>query len=224
MIGRATALMIWNRTNETPEQPDPPEEVGTSGSFRRWLAGMISPELRIEAESDPLTGLNNVRTDERMVRKALDDRRKEPGTATVLVRFRADVDNFKVFNDVHGHAAGDRALDLIGRVLRGSVRMGEILVSPARVGGDEFAMTLVIPAEESPDRIRRRLENEVSRALRREGFHRAGDREIGVSVGYAVAGPDTPLRLLDAEADRSARSRKSANGRSRPRPPRGRRA
>ena len=177
-------------------------------SFRRWLAGVISPELRTEAERDPLTDLNNPRADERLVNQALAVRREEGGTGNVLVRFRADMDNFKAFNDTHGHMAGDRVLALVGRILRTSIREGEDIVSPARVGGDEFAMTLLVPANASPERIRHRLEANVAEALRREGLHLAGPLEVGISIGFAVADPDTLPHRLDEEADRSARRRK----------------
>lgn len=179
-----------------------------AGAFRRWLAGVISPELRVEAERDPLTDLYNLRADARLVNQALALRRQEGESGNVLVRFRADMDNFKAFNDTHGHMAGDRVLALVGRILRNSIREGEDIVSPARVGGDEFAMTLLIPASASPERIRDRLEENVSDALRREGLHRAGPLEVGISIGFAVADPDTLPHRLDAEADTSARRRK----------------
>lgn len=178
-------------------------------ALRRWLAGVIAPDLRTEAERDPLTDLYNLRADQRLVHKALALRRREGESGDVLVRFRADMDNFKAFNDTHGHTAGDRVLALVGRILRNSIREGEDIVSPARVGGDEFAMTLLIPASASPDRIRDRLEQNVAEALRREGFHRAGPLEVGVSIGFAVARPDTMPHRLDAEADTSARRRKT---------------
>jgi diguanylate cyclase (GGDEF)-like protein len=194
------------------------DHLSLYGAFRRWLAGVISPELQTEAELDPLTGLNNVRTDERVVEQALVHHRTDAGSrGRLLVRFRADVDNFKALNDHYGHRVGDRALDLIGNVLRGSVRSGEEVVSPARVGGDEFAMTLVLPFLTHPEWIRNRLEYNVAAALRREGLDRVGTVEVGVSIGFAVARPRVSLAELDAEADRSAQRRKALHNRSRSR-------
>ena len=46
-----------------------------------------------------------------------------------------DVDNFKTVNDRYGHAAGDRVLAEIGRVIRNSFRGADVA---GRVGGDEF--------------------------------------------------------------------------------------
>ena len=48
-----------------------------------------------------------------------------------------DLDNFKTINDLHGHAAGDRALCHFTDVLRMNLRP---IDNAARVGGDEFAI------------------------------------------------------------------------------------
>jgi diguanylate cyclase (GGDEF)-like protein len=48
-----------------------------------------------------------------------------------------DIDNFKAVNDVHGHAAGDRALALFSSIVSQGVRRGDIF---GRLGGEEFAI------------------------------------------------------------------------------------
>jgi diguanylate cyclase (GGDEF)-like protein len=50
-----------------------------------------------------------------------------------------DLDRFKKVNDTYGHPAGDRVLQSMGRALRKQLRQTDIL---ARVGGEEFAVTL----------------------------------------------------------------------------------
>ena len=81
---------------------------------------------------DPLTGLSN--------RRCFDD-----WLATVPDRDRAaalllvDVDDFKVVNDVYGHAVGDEALRRVARLVAAHVRPGDLAL---RLGGDEFAMVL----------------------------------------------------------------------------------
>jgi diguanylate cyclase (GGDEF)-like protein len=50
-----------------------------------------------------------------------------------------DIDHFKRFNDTHGHAAGDHALQLIARTIRRSFRLSDVV---ARYGGEEFVVIL----------------------------------------------------------------------------------
>jgi diguanylate cyclase (GGDEF)-like protein len=50
-----------------------------------------------------------------------------------------DLDGFKAVNDTAGHEAGDRVLQVVGRVIRENCRATD---TPARLGGDEFAVIL----------------------------------------------------------------------------------
>jgi diguanylate cyclase (GGDEF)-like protein len=59
-----------------------------------------------------------------------------------------DIDNFKNFNDDHGHLAGDWALKRVSQVIMGSVRIPDMVF---RYGGEEFAVAL--PETDKPDAI-----------------------------------------------------------------------
>ena len=50
-----------------------------------------------------------------------------------------DIDHFKKLNDEHGHETGDRALRILSRTMRQSVRDQDLL---ARWGGEEFVLLL----------------------------------------------------------------------------------
>ena len=86
----------------------------------------------MQANTDPLTCLLNRRSLEAAAQELVD-------MGETYVAAYADLDHFKVLNDVHGHDAGDRALRLFARVLRDSVRPSDI---PARYGGEEFVVVL----------------------------------------------------------------------------------
>eukprot|EP01114_Cavostelium_apophysatum_P024868 TRINITY_DN9915_c0_g1_i2.p2 TRINITY_DN9915_c0_g1~~TRINITY_DN9915_c0_g1_i2.p2 ORF type:complete len:354 (+),score=82.45 TRINITY_DN9915_c0_g1_i2:1-1062(+) len=88
------------------------------------------------AHEDPLTGLpNRVLLGDRLrqaIRTASRDAHK-----VALIYF--DLDKFKPVNDTHGHAVGDRLLQMVARRLRAGLREADTL---ARVGGDEFVVLL----------------------------------------------------------------------------------
>ena len=114
-----------------------------------WMArSRVAANLRIErikketekakeaSMKDPLTGLFNRRWFDQelimQVNKA--NRAKDSHLPLWLITF--DVDNFKLYNDKHGHAVGDRILKDIAKL---PARAEEPI---ARVGGEEFSQLL----------------------------------------------------------------------------------
>ncbi len=86
--------------------------------------------LRVQARSDPLTGLLN----RDAVLAELETRLDDPLRATLAVLY-IDLDRFKVVNDVLGHAAGDRLLASAARRIQRAIGSEGLI---ARFGGDEF--------------------------------------------------------------------------------------
>ncbi|MDL1942402.1 diguanylate cyclase [Chloroflexi bacterium CFX2] len=92
--------------------------------------------LRELSMRDHLTGLFNRRyLEETLERELLRVARKGLPLGLIML----DVDDFKRFNDVHGHAMGDAILREVGKLLLGHVRREDI---PCRYGGDEFIVIL----------------------------------------------------------------------------------
>ncbi len=92
--------------------------------------------MRRMAHEDALTGLpNRVLLGDRL-RQAIRSAGRD-GHKVAVVYF--DLDRFKPVNDTHGHAVGDRLLQLVARRLRAGLRESDTL---ARVGGDEFVVLL----------------------------------------------------------------------------------
>jgi diguanylate cyclase (GGDEF)-like protein len=88
------------------------------------LTGMVT--------TDPLTGLPNRRAWESRIAQAA----MQAGPVTVAM---IDLDNFKAFNDTHGHIAGDSLLRETADAWIGQLRGADLL---ARLGGEEFGLLL----------------------------------------------------------------------------------
>ena len=111
------------------------------------------------------------------------------GSAVVLI----DLDNFKRYNDNHGHEAGDDVLIAFADAIRWSVRKQDIAF---RIGGDEFLLMLVgadrTEAEQVLDRLRHRWAE--------------ADEPVGFSAGIA-SGEQDLMRLADEHMYANKRSR-----------------
>jgi diguanylate cyclase (GGDEF)-like protein len=92
--------------------------------------------LRYDAWHDPLTGLFDRRSFDRLLRMAI-ARSTRYGWPFTLVML--DLDHFKTINDEQGHQAGDAVLRDLGERFRRALRFGD---NAGRIGGDEFAMIL----------------------------------------------------------------------------------
>jgi diguanylate cyclase (GGDEF)-like protein/PAS domain S-box-containing protein len=88
------------------------------------------------ARTDELTGLPNRRAwNEELLREMSRAERYGTGLAVAML----DLDNFKAFNDEHGHPVGDELLREAGVEWRLTLRVSDFV---ARVGGEEFAVML----------------------------------------------------------------------------------
>jgi diguanylate cyclase (GGDEF)-like protein len=99
------------------------------------------------ATTDPLTALPNRRAWETKIAQAA----RQPGLVTIAM---IDLDNFKAFNDTHGHIAGDTLLRETADAWVGQLRGADLL---ARVGGEEFGLLLYDAELESAYEIAERL-------------------------------------------------------------------
>ena len=91
--------------------------------------------LQALSEEDPLTGLANRRTFERILLSSAASLDRTHGTALLMI----DIDHFKSINDFYGHPTGDRCLQNLGTLLRDEEVIEGVA---ARYGGEEFAIVL----------------------------------------------------------------------------------
>src|ERR1700736_4929214 len=112
--------------------------------------------LKNLAANDGLTGLANRRSfDQRL---AMELARAER-TNTSLTLVLADVDHFKLFNDVHGHQKGDECLRAVAAAIGdNSFRPGDL---SARYGGEEFAIIMPATDQKNACRVAERVRNAV---------------------------------------------------------------
>jgi diguanylate cyclase (GGDEF)-like protein len=164
-------------------------QIDTPSVMRTLLLAVerhrMTTTLRAAAFTDELTGLYNRRG---YVTRAVS--LLKTADPKVVWQIFFDVDDLKRINDSFGHWAGDRALIEVANVLRLAFRSTDIV---ARVGGDEFAVLAVAPADAAPESWTARWREPLTALSARRDF------PLSVSVG--VAQPDerastTPEDLL----------------------------
>ena len=118
---------------------------------------------RLEQKSriDELTGLFNRRYFEERLKEELS---RHSRYGDVFSIFMLDLDNFKAYNDVYGHPAGDILLGQIGKITKSSVRNVD---QAFRYGGDEFVVILPQTVRDAAyvvaERVRRQIAEEMAR-------------------------------------------------------------
>ena len=131
----------------------------------------LRQQLAKLAVRDPLTALLNRRSFEENVRKEVVRTTRYQHT---LFLFFMDVDNFKNYNDLYGHQAGDALLIETANLLTNSIR--ENIDSVYRYGGDEFIMLLLhLPVAQALS---------VARRIGRK-FHLLKFEPTSISIGIA---------------------------------------
>jgi diguanylate cyclase (GGDEF)-like protein len=137
-------------------------------NYRRTLAA--------QARTDPLTGLRNrLAMDDDL--KCLHNSSERYGLDYSLAM--CDVDNFKSYNDLYGHQAGDAAIQAIARTLTGECRDTDTVY---RYGGEEFL--LLLPHQ--------------SWASAAAALERIRAAVLGLGVPHASTGTGTGLLTMSA--------------------------
>lgn len=155
-------------------------------SVSTLVLGVVSEQVRAASTTDPLTGAVSRRgLDERASGFALRHRGRHRGVAVVVL----DLDGFKTYNDVYGHAAGDALLVDAVRAWNRVLPAGSLL---ARTGGDEFVAlvaTSAVGAAADADLL--------------DDLRRAAPDGVRASGGSAPWPVGTALEEATHEADRA---------------------
>ena len=183
-------------------------ELSKTTAYAVMLGGALLDQARLfdqvrsMAVSDPLTGLANYRRLISVMEAELDRSRRTLRPFSIVL---LDMDGLKTINDHFGHLTGSRALVRLGKILRNHSRA---IDTPARYGGDEFALILPEAGPEIATRVVSRIRERLSTE--------AEAPQLSVSAGVAAfpEDGDTPEKLLGA-ADRALyRMKHRGNGSS----------
>lgn len=203
--GLAAAMLVLVGQQVLPallvgSYPDWRTTSGTAGVFLAvslglgWTTEMMHRRtfnaLQL-AYADPLTGLGNRRVLEYVFDRHMAGAAR--GIPASVVMF--DLDDFKDYNDAHGHAAGDAALVLFARVLTEEARRSDL---PVRTGGEEFVVVLSGATDQGAlayaERVRARIRSEPT----------STGTTVTVSAGIAEARPEHRVMTdVIAAADRA---------------------
>jgi diguanylate cyclase (GGDEF)-like protein len=131
------------------------EAAASAGEKLNYDDDTTIRELIKMATEDDLTGMKNRRYVKEFLRQIITRAEKEGSKVTVLL---FDIDNFKHYNDVYGHSAGDSILKQASILMQRCCRSHDIV---GRIGGDEFAVIFWDnPKEQSSEAERRAMQSD----------------------------------------------------------------
>lgn len=188
---RGDGSRMWVRTNVVP--------LSVPGSTERYALTAVEDitemqqqrvELEFAANHDPLTGVAN----RAAMCRAIEQTAVTTGTLPGLLLI--DLDEFKVVNDSHGHAAGDHVLQTVAERITGALRGSDVV---ARLGGDEFAVVAPNLNADNVDGLVERIRRSVTQPIE------FGDTTLTqtMSIGIAFGDDGHDLADLLVKADRA---------------------
>lgn len=153
----------------------------------------LEAQLRMVAERDALTGLNNRAHFMKLAAALLQRSRKEQMPFSL---FMIDVDHFKKINDTWGHGHGDWVLSKIAEACAQSLRPTDVI---GRFGGEEFVVALPNTSPDEAQIVAERLKERVAELPLKEDM---SELCPSVTIGIAVAhNEEVDLESLFTQAD-----------------------
>ena len=147
----------------------------------------LKEQLKHQAFHDALTGLPN----RAMLTERIAGALKDGTPATVLF---LDLDDFKTINDSLGHASGDELLRIVARRVADTVRAED---TPARIGGDEFAVLMTGGETHDAERLAARLVEAVNEPMMLRGRQVSLHTSVGIAPADSANDADELLQNAD---------------------------
>lgn len=170
------AMLISKETDISHEELAISKYIGNS-------FGTALTHQKLEAENkilqcDQLTGLQNRHGAEKYLKNTVVDNAKNNKPTSVVFM---DIDNFKMFNDKYGHAAGDAVLKGVAEILKNNCREG--IDCAYRFGGEEEGIILGNVNETQAMIIAERIRKEINE----KEFDIGNGKTVHVSVSVGTA-------------------------------------
>ena len=160
-------------------------------------------QFQLMSITDPLTGLPNRRyLEERLAEEVNRSKRYEQPLSFLMI----DIDDFKIYNDLNGHQAGDLALQMAAQGLKGTLRSADVA---SRYGGEEFCVLLPQTSLPEAGVIAERMREKIERTNFTHGKSQPlGAVTISLGVSTFTSAVSTAEQIIWA-ADRALYAAKS---------------
>ncbi|MEO0371133.1 MAG: GGDEF domain-containing protein [Pseudomonadota bacterium] len=154
--------------------------------LRLYDSQILNKDRLDVAQRDALTGL--------LTRPAFVEKIRDIGSLPGVM-VMADIDNFKSYNDEHGHAMGDAALVQVAQTFLRHCRAEDLV---ARYGGEEFMIFLPDTNREEGIAVAERLRQKLAGASMEHG---GKTLRITASFGVAMLEHEDSIEETIAQAD-----------------------
>ena len=164
----------------------------------------MQKKLRIQAETDSLTGLANRRSFFLSLHKEISryDRAQRPFSVLLI-----DIDHFKKVNDTYGHIVGDHVLQELAKILETDARNQDLV---ARTGGEEFCVLLPETTHEQAEITAERIRKTTSEVYMDCDICSKPAFKITISIGVAEIRPNENVDQIYNRADMALYRAKTA--------------
>jgi len=170
------------------------------------LEQLSSMNIRLARQNieDSLSGVFNRRHFDSVIANEWNHALRSQTSLTLIM---ADIDHFKIFNDVHGHTVGDECIRLVGYTIKSNVtRMGDMVF---RYGGEEFSIILPVTDAAGGEKVA----EAICAAISRLKITTQDSQEISVTISLGIASiiPNRDMKPEDLvkQADQALYSAKN---------------
>ncbi len=144
---------------------------------------------------DSLTKILNRSAYDMRIGQVVQDFQKTKNPACLIV---CDVDHFRIFNDTHGHSAGDKVLCSTASTMKNSIGDSDQIF---RYGGEEFVVLLYGVSVEKGVKVAEKIRSEVKRDF---FVHKDKELKVTISVGVAFLQEGDTATSVFERADKAA--------------------